>query len=87
MRDAGCGVLLVLGGDGTNRIVAKAWPDATLLPISTGTNNVFPEHVEATLAGAAAGLVASGRVAREEVARRAKLVRVTTEDGGGEPGP
>jgi hypothetical protein len=81
MRDAGCKVLLVLGGDGTNRVVAGAWPDAVLLPVSTGTNNVFPEHVEPTLAGAAAGLVASGRVPLDEVAPRAKLVRVRYEDG------
>ena len=81
MRDAGCQVLLVLGGDGTNRVVAEAWPDAVLLPLSTGTNNVFPEHVEPTLAGAAAGLVASGRIPIDEVAPRIKLVRVRYEDG------
>ncbi|MCP5057455.1 MAG: ATP-NAD kinase [bacterium] len=81
MRKAGCGALLVLGGDGTQRLVAKAWPDAPLLPLSTGTNNVFPETVEATTAGAAAGLVASGRVELEEVAVRAKLVRAAYEDG------
>ena len=81
MRDAGCKVLLVLGGDGTNRVVARAWPDAVMLPVSTGTNNVFPEHVEPTLAGAAAGLVASGRVPIEEVAPRVKLVRVRYQDG------
>jgi hypothetical protein len=81
MRDAGCAVLLVLGGDGTNRIVASAWPEATIVPLSTGTNNVFPEAVEATLAGSAAGLVASGRVAVDEVAHRSKLVWVRTPDG------
>lgn len=81
MRKAGCGALLVLGGDGTQRLVAKAWPDAPLLPLSTGTNNVFPETVEATTAGAAAGLVASGRVALEDVAQRAKLIFAVFEDG------
>lgn len=83
MRERGCGALVVLGGDGTNRLVAKTWPDATLVPVSTGTNNVFPTMIEATLAGAAAGLVASGRVPRERVAARAKLVRVEID---GEPG-
>jgi hypothetical protein len=81
MRDAGCRALLVLGGDGTNRIVANAWPDVTMVPLSTGTNNVFPEHVEATLAGSAAGLVASGRIPAEEVTVASKLVRVRTADG------
>jgi hypothetical protein len=81
MRKAGCGALLVLGGDGTQRLVAEAWPDAPLVPLSTGTNNVFPQLVEPTLAGAAAGLVAAGRVALAEVAERAKLVRVRSADG------
>ncbi len=81
MRKAGCGALLVLGGDGTQRLVAKAWPDAPLLPLSTGTNNVFPETVEATTAGAAAGLVASGRLPVAEVATRAKLLRARYADG------
>jgi len=82
MRAAGCGALVVLGGDGTNRLVAEAWPDAPIVALSTGTNNVFPERVEATLAGAAAGLVAAGRLGLEEVAARAKVVRVRWPDGG-----
>jgi hypothetical protein len=82
MRAAGCGALLVLGGDGTNRLVAQAWPDAPIVPLSTGTNNVFPLMVEPTLAGAAAGLVAAGRLALAEVAERAKVVRVRYADGG-----
>ncbi|HEY8123341.1 MAG TPA: diacylglycerol kinase family protein [Myxococcota bacterium] len=81
MREAGCGALLVMGGDGTSRIVAGAWPDAPLVALSLGTNNVFPERVEATLAGAALGLVASGRIALAEVAQRAKLVRARFSDG------
>lgn len=81
MREAGAGALLVLGGDGTNRIVAQAWADAPVVPMSTGTNNVFPVMQEATLAGAAAGLVASGTVSLAEGARRAKVVRVEYEDG------
>ena len=76
MRELGCEVLVVLGGDGTNRQIAKRWPDAPLIPISTGTNNVFPTRVEATMAGAAAGLVASGSVPLAETSRPAKVVRV-----------
>jgi len=76
LRDAGCGALIVLGGDGTNRQVALAWPDAPLIPLSTGTNNVFPEMLEATSAGAAAGLVAAGAVSIDEVSRRCKVVEV-----------
>ncbi|MEE4360582.1 MAG: NAD(+)/NADH kinase [Pseudomonadales bacterium] len=76
MRERGVSVLVVLGGDGTNRMVAQAWPDAVLVPVSTGTNNVFPVMVEPTLAGAAAGLLASGRVPVAAHARRAKVIRV-----------
>lgn len=81
MREAGCGALVSLGGDGTQRAVARAWQGAPLVPLSTGTNNVFPLHVEATAAGCAAGLVASGRVALEAVARSSKCVRVEVEGG------
>ncbi len=79
MRKAGCEVLIVLGGDGTNRAVCKVWRDAALVPLSTGTNNVFPVMVEATVAGSAAGLIASGRLALHEAAERAKLVHVRVE--------
>jgi hypothetical protein len=60
MRDLGAAALITLGGDGTNRVVAKGCGDVPLVPISTGTNNVFPTMVEGTLAGLAAGLVATG---------------------------
>ncbi|MEM9407588.1 MAG: NAD(+)/NADH kinase [Acidobacteriota bacterium] len=78
MRDAGCAALVVLGGDGTSRIVSTVWRDAPLLPLSTGTNNVFPLALEATAAGAAAGVVATGAARLEECSRRAKIVRVET---------
>lgn len=81
MREAGCGALVVLGGDGTSRAVTQVWRDVVLLPLSTGTNNVFPFHTEATTAGAAAGLVASDRLALEDGAARAKIVEVRCEDG------
>jgi hypothetical protein len=61
MADLGAGVIVTLGGDGTNRVVVKGCGDVPLVPISTGTNNVFPVMVEGTLAGIAAGLVATGR--------------------------
>lgn len=81
MRELGVTALVVLGGDGTNRIVAQTWPDAALVPVSTGTNNVFPRMVEPTLAGAAAGLVASGRVPLHAHSRRVKVIRVRPYEG------
>jgi predicted polyphosphate/ATP-dependent NAD kinase len=76
LSSTGCAAVLTLGGDGTNRAFALGWRDAPLLPISTGTNNVFPRFVEATVAGAAAGLIASGTVALRDVARQVKTIRV-----------
>ncbi|MDE0910842.1 MAG: NAD(+)/NADH kinase [Myxococcota bacterium] len=81
MREQGCGAVIVLGGDGTSRAIAQVWPDAPLIPISTGTNNVFPMMVEATLAGAAAGLVATGGVTLEEVSQPAKVVHLERPGG------
>lgn len=83
MREIGCGAVVVLGGDGTNRNVAQGWLDVPVVPVSTGTNNVFPRFVEATVAGAAAGLVASGAVAVDTVAAPAKVVHVEvhTDEG------
>ena len=79
MKDESCGSLVVLGGDGTNRAVALGWSDAPVVPISSGTNNVFPRAVEATVAGAAAALVACGTIALDDVAKRAKVVHVEAE--------
>ena len=75
-RDEGCDVIVALGGDGTHRVIAQTWPDAVLIPLSTGTNNVFPVAVEATSAGVAAGLVASGAIEASQVGARCKLVHV-----------
>ena len=71
----GVAAIVVLGGDGTHRVVAKACGDTPICALSTGTNNVFPEMREATVAGLAAGLVATGRAGptalRREGAARA----------------
>ena len=58
MAESGVACVVTLGGDGTNRAAATALGDIPLVPISTGTNNVFPAATEGTVAGLAAGLVA-----------------------------
>ena len=77
----GADTVIVLGGDGTQRDVAKGWLDVALVAISTGTNNVFPRSVDATLAGLAAGLVAAGVVELSQVSHRAKVAHVRFDDG------
>lgn len=62
----GVGAVIVLGGDGTCRAVAKGTTRIPLMPISTGTNNVFPCMIEATVAGLAAGLIAGGVVSQQD---------------------
>ncbi len=79
MRERGCDVVVVLGGDGTSRAVAKTWPNVVMMPLSTGTNNVFPWWIEPTIAGLAAGLVAAGRVPVADAATPAKVVELEIE--------
>lgn len=76
MRDLGCAAIAVLGGDGTNRAVVKGWSDVPVIPVSTGTNNAFPEFIEPTIAGTSLGLIATGVVSLDDGARPAKLVHV-----------
>lgn len=76
MRAAGAAVVIVLGGDGTARAASVESGDVPVLPLSTGTNNAFPEMWEATVAGTAAGLLATGRVPADEAGYRAKVLRV-----------
>jgi predicted polyphosphate/ATP-dependent NAD kinase len=60
MNKNGVGCIVTLGGDGTNRAIAKGCEDTPLLPLSTGTNNVFSQDIEGTLAGIAAAAVSLG---------------------------
>lgn len=74
----GAGCIITLGGDGTNRAVARGCGTVPLVPISTGTNNVFPTFMEGTIAGMAAGLVARG-VRNEKMVRRVPQLEVRVD--------
>ena len=76
MVAAGARAIVVLGGDGTQRLAARACGDVPLMPLSTGTNNVFPEAREATIAGLATGLVASGKIPAAHATVRNKILRL-----------
>ena len=74
---AGADCIVVLGGDGTCRVVAKACGEVPLLPISTGTNNVVPYLMEGTVAGLAAAFVAlNPNLTREQLCWRHKKLLV-----------
>jgi predicted polyphosphate/ATP-dependent NAD kinase len=80
MVSAGARVIISLGGDGTARVTAAAAGDVPMLALSTGTNNTFPAVREATIAGLAAGLVATGMVPADGVTARAKLLEARVGD-------
>jgi predicted polyphosphate/ATP-dependent NAD kinase len=80
MRERGASVIVLLGGDGTVRAASVTSGEVALLPLSTGTNNAFPEMWEATVAGSAAGLLATGRVPVAGATNRAKVLHVEAGD-------
>mgnify|MGYP001454141678 FL=1 len=79
-KEAGCHTVVSLGGDGTNRALVHADSEIDLVPISTGTNNVFPALMEPTLGGMVAGLNALGKTAGmpESLRPRAKVAHLQT---------
>ncbi len=82
MVAARVGLIVVLGGDGTHRLVATECGDIPIVAISTGTNNAFPKPLEPTVAGMAAGLVATGRLDVDHVAKPAKMLEVECPGSG-----
>jgi predicted polyphosphate/ATP-dependent NAD kinase len=76
MVSRGVSVIVVMGGDGTHRLVAKKCGSVPLVTLSTGTNNAFPEIREATVAGLAAGLVAMEKVEVSDVCSKSKILHV-----------
>jgi predicted polyphosphate/ATP-dependent NAD kinase len=77
MVAVGVDAIVVLGGDGTPRLVARVCGDTPLTALSTGTNNVFPALREATIAGLATALVATGQVDADEATCANKALRVS----------
>lgn len=66
MEEQGVSCVIVIGGDGTSRVVAKGSGKMPMIPLSTGTNNAFPRFLESTLAGLAAGYYAARQLAWSE---------------------
>ena len=82
MREMDCALIVVLGGDGTCRVVSKACGDVPILPVSSGTNNVFPQFVEGTLLGLAAGALALQCVDEAACCEQVPLLELHREGGG-----
>jgi predicted polyphosphate/ATP-dependent NAD kinase len=81
MRAAGVAVIVVLGGDGTHRAVARECGDVPIAGVSTGTNNAFPEMREPTITGMAVGLYASGRLSAGQALAPNKILEVILNHG------
>lgn len=73
-------VVIVLGGDGTSRVAAKTIGDVPIIPVSTGTNNVYPVFIEGTAVAMAASAVAENVLRREEFPH-GKLIEVSITNG------
>lgn len=80
MGKTGVACLVTLGGDGTNRDVAKGRRDIPIVPVSSGTNNVFPAMVEPASAGIAAGLIARKLVDSKDVIKIHKRLVIIKND-------
>ncbi len=72
----GCDVLVVLGGDGTSRAAAKGVEHIPVIALSTGTNNVYPDMAEGTIAGMAAAAIADGVVLPKDCCLRSKSIEI-----------
>jgi len=78
--EAGCTSIVSIGGDGTNRAIVRQCRDIILVPLSTGTNNVFPLMLEPTTAGMVAAIAANlnktekGRTDLEKLSQRCKVI-------------
>lgn len=76
MERIGADVLVVMGGDGTSRAAAKGTRKVPMISMSTGTNNVYPELMEGTVAGIAAAVIAGHMVPADQCTAPAKCIEV-----------
>lgn len=81
MREMDCALIIVLGGDGTCRVVSKDCGHVPILPVSSGTNNVFPQFVEGTLLGLAAGALAREQVSIDQCCEYVPMLELHDEAG------
>lgn len=80
MHDLGVGAIVVLGGDGTNRVVVSGCGNTPIAGVSTGTNNAFPELREPTITGLAVGLAVTGQVPCDHAFKFNKRLEVKVND-------
>ena len=77
MRRMEVAAIIVLGGDGTHRVVVSECGSVPIAGVSTGTNNAFPDNREPTITGLAVGLAVTGAVPAKEALVDNKRLEVT----------
>ena len=82
MRDRRVAAIVVLGGDGTHRVVVSNCGSVPIAGVSSGTNNAFPHMREPTVTGLGVGLAVTGQVPEETAFTGNKRLDVTIN---GEP--
>ena len=75
MRKMDVAAIVVLGGDGTHRVVVSECGNVPIAGVSTGTNNAFPDMREPTVTGLAVGLAVTGAVPADDRLRRQQAAR------------
>lgn len=80
MEEIGAGCIVALGGDGTHRAIAKGIKKTPLIGVSTGTNNVYPEMIEGTVAGMAAAVVASKKYNQSDICKKDKRIEIFKDE-------
>ncbi|WP_407331933.1 ATP-NAD kinase family protein [Enterovibrio sp. 27052020O] len=80
MRAEDVSAIVVLGGDGTHRLVVKECGNIPISGVSSGTNNAFPPLTEPTITGLATGLAVSGRIPPLHAFQANKLLEVTVNE-------
>ena len=76
MEEMEIGCVIVLGGDGTSRIVAKHLNKVPMIGVSTGTNNAYPKMIEGTIVGMAAAAVVTNKIDCKRECQRDKIIEI-----------
>tara|TARA_Y100001958_G_scaffold136983_1_gene109184 strand:- start:18644 stop:19612 length:969 start_codon:yes stop_codon:yes gene_type:complete len=75
MNNLSLDCVIIFGGDGTARLATNYINNTPILAISTGTNNLFPENIDGTIAGIAVGKFINSEK-RESYCRRHKKLDI-----------
>ncbi len=80
MERLGANALIIMGGDGTNRAAARGSRKVPTISLSTGTNNVYPQMLEGTVAGMAAVAVSSDMIPPNKYTYASKCIEISKNE-------